>query len=375
MFGNVYKNKTVLVTGHTGFKGAWLCEWLLLMGAKVVGYSLEPPSTPSLYEQLGLKPRLAHDEYADVRDLEQLERVIRQWHPDFVFHLAAQTLVGAGYQDPLYTYQTNVMGTVHVLEALRRAQHACIAILITTDKVYENGEWDYAYRESDPIGGYDPYSASKGCCELVAASYRRSFFHVDTADSNPAFVAIATCRAGNVIGGGDWATDRIVPDCVRSLRRGEAIPVRNKVATRPWQHVLEPLSGYLTLGAELARAMQLQVPRKRERLQSLCGAFNFGPTVASNKTVADLVQEILKHWPGTWVDRSDPHAPHEAGKLNLASDKAFHTLGWRPQWDFEKTVKFTMDWYRAIDEINDMSNDMVRKSTVEHIDRYVQLLM
>jgi len=234
-----------------------------------------------------------------------------------------------------------------VLEAVRRSGHDCVVIIVTTDKVYENREWDLPYREDDPLGGYDPYSASKACCEIIASSYRRSFFGCEADCSGAPRVCVATVRAGNVIGGGDWATDRIVPDCMRSLARGEAVPVRNKTATRPWQHVLEPLGGYLLLGARLAQASHGTDSVDGAQRRQLCTAFNFGPNTTSNRTVADLVEEVLKHWPGAWVDRSNPLAPHEAGKLSLASDKAFHQLGWYPQWDFEQTIGRTVDWYRA----------------------------
>jgi CDP-glucose 4,6-dehydratase len=254
--------------------------------------------------------------------------------PNFVFHLAAQPLVRLSYEQPVETYATNIMGTVNVLEAVRLANRPCVVVAITTDKCYDNKEWVHSYREEDPMGGYDPYSSSKGAAELVIASYRRSYF--PSADST---VKLASARAGNVIGGGDWALDRIVPDCIRALSRGDPIPVRNKIATRPWQHVLEPLSGYLWLGACL-HSSQLSAFSSQ-----LTSAFNFGPALASNRTVADLVQEILKHWPGKWEDQSDPKAVHEAKLLNLATDKAHHFLGWSPAWPFAETIKQTVAWY------------------------------
>jgi CDP-glucose 4,6-dehydratase len=250
--------------------------------------------------------------------------------------LAAQPLVRLSYAQPVETYATNVMGTVHVLEALRKRELGCSVVAVTTDKCYENREWLHAYREEDAMGGHDPYSSSKGAAELVISGYRRSFFTASTG------IRLASARAGNVIGGGDWALDRIVPDCVRALRENAAIPVRNKVATRPWQHVLEPLSGYLQLAATLAMGPGLPLPP--ETYQS---GFNFGPALSSNKTVAELVLEILNHWPGSWEDRSDPAALHEAVKLNLTTDKAFHLLQWRPRWDFQQTVQQTVEWYRS----------------------------
>lgn len=293
----------------------------------------------------------------DVRDLEAVCKVVGETEPDFIFHLAAQPLVRLSYDQPADTYSTNVMGTVNVLEAVRQAGRPCVVIAITTDKCYENKEWVYSYREEDPMGGYDPYSSSKGAAELVIASYRRSFF---SAPDSP--IRLASARAGNVIGGGDWATDRIVPDCIRSLQRGEAIPVRNKVATRPWQHVLEPISGYLWLGACLAN------PQLSAFNSQLPSAFNFGPALSSNRTVADLVQEILKHWPGRWDDKSDPKAVHEAKLLNLATDKAYHFLNWAPVWSFSETIAQTANWYLRADSA---AND-IRQLTTGQIQAYTQ---
>lgn len=434
-FGGVYRGKRVLVTGHTGFKGSWLCEWLLSLGAEVTGLALPPPTEPALFEQLGLAARLRHIE-GDIRDAALVRRVVDEARPDFVFHLAAQPLVRLSYEQPVETYATNIMGTVNVLDALRHYQnglkgakveglgqveglkggsnfaplqpastsvqpfnpstpqphHARViaAVMVTTDKCYENKEWVHSYREEDPMGGYDPYSSSKGAAELVIAAYRRSYFSPSTVqpfnDSTPQ-VRLASARAGNVIGGGDWALDRIVPDCVRALQRGEAIPVRNKVATRPWQHVLEPLSGYLWLAASLAQAAvevksvssraadfpesDFNLNSKLERLKALCSAFNFGPALSSNRTVKDLVEELLKHWPGHWEDRSDPHAVHEAKLLNLATDKAHHFLGWQPVWDFPQTLAETAVWYRsAISGATDM-----RAHTLAQIGKYVHAAM
>lgn len=335
-FADTFRGKRVLVTGHTGFKGSWLCEWLLGLGARVTGYALPPATGPSLFDQLGLAGRLDHVE-GDVRDLAAVRRVVETTAPDFVFHLAAQPLVRLSYDQPVETYATNVMGTVHLLEALRHLRKACAVVVVTTDKCYENREWVHSYREEDPMGGYDPYSSSKGAAELVVSAYRRSFF---VAADSP--IRVASARAGNVIGGGDWALDRIVPDCVRSLQRGDVIPVRNKVATRPWQHVLEPLSGYLWLGACLSS------PPLSAFSSQLVSAFNFGPALSSNCTVKQLVEEFLKHWPGTWEDKSDPQAVHEAKLLNLATDKAHHFLGWDPVWDFPQAIAATARWYREV---------------------------
>jgi len=343
-----FAGRTVLVTGHTGFKGAWLCEWLLLLGARVVGFSLPPPTEPALFDQLGLETRLTH-QIGDIRDAAALAESVRQAAPDFIFHLAAQPLVRLSYREPVETYATNVLGTVHLLEAVRLAGRRCVVICITTDKCYENREWLHAYREEDALGGYDPYSSSKAAAELVIAAYRRSFF------TNPREIAVASARAGNVIGGGDWALDRIVPDCMRALARGGPIAVRNPHATRPWQHVLEPLGGYLALAAALA-----EDPR-----EALCSAFNFGPQLDSNRDVGTLVAEILKHRPGSWSDRSDPQAAHEAGRLNLAIDKAFHLLGWRPLWNFERTIAETTRWYASAKEQG--AAELTRRQIEEYV--------
>jgi CDP-glucose 4,6-dehydratase len=337
-FDDLYRGKKVLITGHTGFKGAWLAEWLLALGAEVTGLSLPPPTQPSLFEQLGLEARLHRHITADIRNAALVAQIIDETQPDHIFHLAAQPLVRHSYREPVETFATNIMGTVHVLEAVRQAARPCAIVVITTDKCYENKEWLHAYREEDPMGGHDPYSASKGAAELVIASYRRSYF---SAPDSP--VRLASARAGNVIGGGDWALDRIMPDCIRALRRGDIIPVRNKIATRPWQHVLEPLSGYLWLGTCMVN------PRLTPYAAHLTSAFNFGPPLASNRTVAELVQEVLKHWPGKWEDRSDPKAVHEAKLLNLATDKAHHFLNWSPIWSFADTISHTVDWYKKAD--------------------------
>jgi CDP-glucose 4,6-dehydratase len=375
-FSNIYKGKRVLVTGHTGFKGSWLSEWLLSLGADVTGFALPPATEPALFDQLGLAQRLRHV-VGDVRDLAAVRRVVEETQPDFVFHLAAQPLVRLSYEQPVETYATNVMGTVNVLEAVRLSRRPCVVVAVTTDKCYENKEWVHSYREEDPMGGYDPYSSSKGAAELVIASYRRSYF-----SGLDSMVRLASARAGNVIGGGDWALDRIVPDCIRALQRGEAIPVRNKIATRPWQHVLEPLSGYLWLGGclkqsavqvedgavTLAGAADSHLNLRLQQLKALGGAFNFGPALGSNRTVADLVQEILKHWPGRWEDKSDPQAVHEAKLLNLATDKAHHFLGWSPVWNFEVTISQTVGWYREIST----GESSARSATQRQITAYFQ---
>lgn len=353
-----FRGKRVLVTGHTGFKGSWLCEWLLALGAEVHGFALEPPTVPALFSQLNLERRIASHAIGDVRSREAVAARVAETRPDFVFHLAAQPLVRLSYEIPAETFDVNLMGTVNVLDALRTAGTPCVCICVTTDKCYENREWHYAYRECDPMGGRDPYSASKGAAELAIAAYRNSFFNSPRGN-----VRVASARAGNVIGGGDWARDRIVPDCIRALRRGEPISVRNRNSTRPWQHVLEPLGGYLALAARLAETAGTD---DADAFRKFSGAFNFGPALSSDRTVRELVEELLKNYgAGTWKDESEPNAVHEARLLNLATDKAFHLLGWTPRWNFAEAVARTAAWYRAEERGADM-----RAFTRSQIDDY-----
>ncbi len=337
MFASSFQGKTVWLSGHTGFKGAWLARWLVQLGARVHGLAQPPATTPSIFAQLEIEKFVEH-EIADVRDAAAVKQSILRTQPDFVFHLAAQALVRYSYEHPLETYATNMMGTAHVLEALRSMEKPCAAVIVTTDKCYENREIDYAYAEEDPLGGHDPYSSSKGAAEIVTSAYRRSFF-----GKSP--VCIASARAGNVIGGGDWALDRIVPDSIRSLQLDAAIPVRNPHATRPWQHVLEPLSGYLWLAAALAQPNLVGTEAKE-----ISTAFNFGPEKEANRPVGELVLEILKSWPGRWDDRSDPRALHEARLLMLSTAKAKRLLHWQPTWNFETAVANTVKWYRGVNE-------------------------
>jgi CDP-glucose 4,6-dehydratase len=333
-FGGAFAGRRVLLTGHTGFKGAWLSEWLLGLGADVTGFALAPPTDPALFDQLGLARRLRHIQ-SDVRDAAKVAHAVSESRPDFIFHLAAQSLVRESYEHPVDTFATNVMGTINVLEAARALDRPCVVIVVTTDKCYLNREWLYGYREDDPLGGRDPYSASKAAAEIATAAWRSSFF-----GKSP--VRIASGRAGNVIGGGDWARDRIVPDCIRALSAGRPIPVRNRLATRPWQHVLEPLAGYLWLAASLAAASD----RLHDDDASLESGFNFGPDSDSNRNVGELVGRVLQHWPGEWADASDGTAPHEARFLHLSTDKAARLLRWRPVWAFDRTIAETVGWYR-----------------------------
>lgn len=331
-FGNAFAGRRVLVTGHTGFKGSWLCQWLLQLGAVVRGYALQPPTTPSLFDALGLSDRL-QDVRADVRDAAALRRHVAEFQPEFVFHLAAQPLVRYSYQQPVETYETNVLGTVYLLEALRQWNQPCAVVVVTTDKCYENREWCYGYREVDPMGGADPYSSSKGMAELAVSAWRRSYWP-------DARVRLASARAGNVIGGGDWALDRIVPDCIRALQAGHPVDVRNPGATRPWQHVLDPLAGYLLLASRLD---PLAVSDQTAAV--LCDGYNFGPAVESSRPVRDVVETILKHIPGSWRNLQSGPVVHEAGLLHLCTDRARHVLGWRPVWDFEQSLFRTAEWY------------------------------
>lgn len=355
MLASAFQGRRVLVTGHTGFKGSWLCAWLAKLGARVTGVALDPNQDQRLFTEIGVHGRIVADHRVDVRQREAVAAIIDQKDPEFVFHLAAQPLVRLSYAEPAATFDVNVQGTVNVLDGIRRADRPCVVIVATTDKVYENNGDDEPYREGDRLGGHDPYSASKAGAELVIASYRRSFF------ANGDIVRVASARAGNVVGGGDWSRDRIVPDCIRALRRGEVIAVRNKTSTRPWQHVLEPLSGYLRLAAAMDRPEHFG----RSQADVFCDAFNFGPRDSSHRTVADLVEELLVHSPGEWSDESDPAAPHEAGKLQLSIEKAAVLLHWRPVWDFRETIRRTVQWYRAHERGADMS-----RLTDEQIDDY-----
>jgi CDP-glucose 4,6-dehydratase len=360
-FQGTYKGLRVLVTGDTGFKGSWLCEWLLGMGSECFGIGLPPNTQPSLFEQLELHKRINHIEL-DIRRYSELKKSIKKISPDIVFHLAAQPLVRLSYDIPIETYQTNVMGTIHLLDALRFLNKKCAVVCVTTDKCYENQEWLHSYRENDPMGGHDPYSTSKGACELAIQSYRRSYF----SEPKKSGIALSSVRAGNVIGGGDWAEDRIIPDCIRHIESHKPIPVRNRHATRPWQHVLEPLSGYLFLAAELWKNLTNSDP-SNERIAELSGAFNFGPDLYSNRSVGKLVEELLMHYEGSWEDQSDPKAPHEASLLNLSIDKAYHKLGWQPKWGFEKTILETCEWYKK----NSSDTSKIQQFTKDQILNYI----
>lgn len=332
-----FKGRRVLVTGHTGFKGAWLSVWLHGLGAEVTGYSLPPDQKNGVFETAGVSSLLNGDHQADIRDSLALSRVVHETEPEVIFHLAAQPLVRESYVIPRETHETNYMGTCNLLEAVRTMSRPCAVVVVTTDKCYENQEQVWGYREIDRLGGHDPYSASKAAAELVAASYRESFFSVSELGKHG--VGIATARAGNVIGGGDWAKDRIVPDMVRSCLDNRPVTIRNPHAVRPWQHVLEPLHGYLRIAALLL-----------EGHASVASAWNFGPANEGLRTVGDLVSLFHKLWgAGEWhQDNFDQ--PHETSFLSLTIDKAINHLGWNPTWDFRTTIGKTVDWYRAQDQ-------------------------
>jgi len=331
IFSNTYKDRRVLVTGHTGFKGSWLTAWLLKLGAKVIGISKDVPTQPAMFDELDLAGRIKHI-HADTRDLTAMRDLVAVEQPDFVFHLAAQAIVSTSYSDPIDTMTTNVMGTMNILEALRTLEHPCVAVLITSDKSYDNVEWEWGYREADRLGGKDVYSGSKGAAELVIRSCLHSFFQ----KGHPVRLAIG--RAGNVIGGGDWAKDRIVVDCMRAWSQGNRVEIRSPQATRPWQHVLEPLSGYLTLGQAVSQKPELHGE-----------AFNFGPRAEQNRTVVELLGDLGRRWGFANLDEAyqvtDNIPFHEAGLLKLNCDKALFHLKWEPNLDYNETVGLVSDWY------------------------------
>jgi len=354
-FRDIYKNKKVLITGHTGFKGSWLSLWLTELGASVIGYSLESPTEPNLFEAINLKDIITQI-IGDVRDEEHLTSVFEKYQPEFVFHLAAQPLVRTSYKEPKLTYETNVMGTVNILEAVRRTKSVRVCVIITSDKCYENKEGVYGYRETDPMGGYDPYSSSKGCAELVTSAYRKSFFNPEDYGKTHD-VTLSSVRAGNVIGGGDWGEDRLIPDCVRALSQKKEIVIRNPQATRPWQYVLEPLSGYLLLGGLM-----------HEEGAKYSNPWNFGPNDESIITVEELVKLVIKHWgSGAYTIDTSSH-PHETGFLKLDASKARALLGWKPIYDVYEAAEKTINWYKIF--YNGMRKEKLYEFTVEEIMEY-----
>jgi CDP-glucose 4,6-dehydratase len=345
-----WRHKRVLLTGHTGFKGGWLALWLHALGAKVLGYSLPANTSPSLFEQARVGDVVTH-QIGDIRDLPALCAAVDAFNPEVVFHLAAQPLVRQSYAEPVATYATNVLGTAHVLEAVRRQPSVRAVVVVTSDKCYENRETGQAYRESDPIGGRDPYSSSKGCAELVTAAYRASFFGAGTVHAP----GTASVRAGNVIGGGDWSADRLVPDVYRAAVSRQAVRIRNPKAVRPWQHVLEPLAGYLMLAERLCTDAT-----------DFSRGWNFGPAVGDALPVAEVMDRIVKLWGDglTWISDGSSH-PHEAQLLHLDSSRARQDLGWRPRLDLGEALEWTVGWYKASVRERDM-----RAFTLDQIARY-----
>lgn len=342
-----WNGKKVFITGHTGFKGSWLTYWLHLMGAKVFGYALAPDTEPSMFNVLRLKDLIEESHIADIRDLETLSRAIKQYQPNILIHMAAQPLVRYSYINPVETYQINVMGTVNVLESLRSIASVRSSIIVTTDKCYENKEWQKSYTENDAMGGYDPYSSSKGCAELITSAYRRSFFN-----SPDCLNSLATVRAGNVIGGGDWSKDRLIPDAIRAFESRNPLMIRNPKAIRPWQHVLEPLSGYLVLAQALY-----------EQGVEYASSWNFGPNIEDAITVGELLDIFRKHWgrEAAWNEDRLPQ-PHEAQILKLDCSKAKDILGWSPQWDLEETLQRIVVWHEEFANHSDMR--LVTKSDI-----------
>ncbi|WP_303852228.1 CDP-glucose 4,6-dehydratase [Seleniivibrio woodruffii] len=340
LFQGVYKGKRVFLTGHTGFKGSWLALWLRSMGAEVCGYALAPNTNPSHFELI--KPDIA-SVYGDIRNRDGLNKVMQDFRPEIVFHLAAQPLVRYSYENPVETYETNVIGTLNVFEACRQTDSVRAIINVTSDKCYENKEWIWGYRENDPMGGYDPYSSSKGCSELLTSSYRNSYFNL-AEYGNKHNTLLASCRAGNVIGGGDWAQDRLITDIMIAASRGETVKIRNPYATRPWQHVLEPLSGYLNIG-------QMLLEGKKEFSEG----WNFGPTDEGNITVGEVVKKIKESWDKLdyEIEKSDNN-PHEAKFLKLDCSKAAYMLKWKNVWNFTNTFKVTVEWYKEFYTNNDI---------------------
>jgi CDP-glucose 4,6-dehydratase len=351
MFNNIYHNRKVLVTGHTGFKGSWLALWLSQMGAKIIGYSLQPPTEPNHFQllEMGINSIIG-----DVRDMDQLKQLFREQQPEIVFHLAAQAIVRLSYRNPIETFTSNVVGTINVLEASRSCDTARAIVNVTSDKCYENREWSWAFREIDALGGYDPYSASKGCAELVTSCWRNSFFNPKDYGRTHRTL-LASARAGNVIGGGDWAADRLIPDIMRAVHQNEKVKLRNPQATRPWQHVLEPVSGYLLLGQKLL-----------EGQKALAEAWNFGPSKEEDITVGEIVHQVKRVWPKIdyEIDQT-PDQPHEAGTLRLDCAKARTKLQWLPVWNGMEAIEKTTLWYKAFYESNKIVSD-------EHLDCYIR---
>lgn len=352
LYNGIFENKKILITGHTGFKGSWLCLLLHQLGADVYGYALEPPTNPSLFKDAQID-ELITSYIGDVRDLSQLQGIMQKVQPEVVIHMAAQPLVRDSYKIPVETYAVNVMGTVHMLEACRNTPSVKAVVNVTTDKCYENKEWHWGYRENEPMGGYDPYSNSKGCSELVTSSYRNSFFNPKDYDTHK--VAVASARAGNVIGGGDWANDRLIPDFIRAISKGEKVKIRSPYAIRPWQHVLEPLNGYLSLAAKLMAEGIM-----------FAQSWNFGPEDSDAQNVEWITNTICNLWGnGAVYEIDDEPQPHEANYLKLDCSKAKSELNWTPKWDIQTTLKSIVDWNKAY-----LNGENIRAVTISQINNY-----
>jgi len=359
LLGKALEGKSVLLTGHTGFKGSWLCLWLHRMGARITGLSLEPPTDPNHFEESKVTELLDRHIIGDIRDEKRVLSTLRESKPDLVLHLAAQTIVRRGYREPLETFSTNVMGTATVLEAIRITDRPCSVVMVTSDKCYDNREQVWGYRESDPMGEKDPYGGSKGAAELVIRSYRDSYFPVAKIGSHG--IKVASARAGNVIGGGDWTEDALIVDAIEALSNGKPIAIRNPNAFRPWNHVLQALSGYLTLSAKL---MSTDDP-------AYCSGWNFGPIPGNEIPVREVVELLLEEWgEGSWIDASDPNAPREAGILRLSIDKALWELDWKPAWDVRESIRQTAKWYQH----RTLHNGSMREFSLRQIEEYEETM-
>ena len=356
IFDNFYRGKRILITGHTGFKGSWLSIWLQRLGAEIIGVGLEPYSSKDIFVLSGIGKMIEADIRADIRDLDKMKHIFAEYQPEIVFHLAAQPLVRLSYDIPVETYQTNVMGTINVMEAIRATESVKVAVMITTDKCYDNKEQLTGYKEDDPFGGYDPYSSSKGACEIAIQSWRRSFFNPDDYGKEH-HVSLASVRAGNVIGGGDWAKDRIIPDCIKALEAGNPIEIRSPQAVRPWEHVLEPLSGYMLLAQ-----------RMWEQPTQYCEGWNFGPEQESVSTVWDVATELVKNYgKGELRDSSNQNAVHEAKLLMLDITKVKTRLGWQPRLNIHQCLSFVADWYKRY------QNEDVYRLCLEEINKFLSV--
>lgn len=353
LFGDFYKGKRVLVTGHTGFKGSWLSIWLHELGADVIGVSLDPYSERDNYVLSDISKKIKADIRADIRDAQKMKDIFAEYKPEIVFHLAAQPLVRLSYEKPVDTYETNVLGSINVLEAIRATDSVKVGVMITTDKCYDNKEQLRGYKEDDPFGGYDPYSSSKGACEIAIQSWRRSFFNPEQFEKHGK--SIASVRAGNVIGGGDWALDRIIPDCIRALEANKPIQIRSPKSVRPWEHVLEPLSGYMLLAQKMW-----------DRPTEYCEGWNFGPEAESVSTVWNVATELVRNFgKGELIDCSNPNAVHEAQLLMLDITKAKTRLGWKPRLNMQECIALVADWYKRY------KNENVYSLCVEEIEKFI----